>query len=242
MQGYIHSIETMAAVDGPGLRMAIFLQGCPQRCIYCHNPDTWNPKGGTPTEADELVQKAVRYKSYFGEDGGVTVSGGEPFMQTAFVKELLHKLKEVGIHTAVDTCGYYLNDDVKQALNDVDLVLLDVKHAESERFREITKAEYERIRVFLDYMREIQKPLWIRQVIVPGYTDSEEQIEALMQLLDGLNVERVDLLPYHTLGVDKWHEMKIPYALEGVKPPDEQTMKKLNNIVKKYYPHNREMT
>lgn len=240
MQGNIHSIETMAAVDGPGLRMAIFLQGCPQRCIYCHNPDTWNPKGGTVMSADELVEKAVRYKAYFGDDGGVTVSGGEPFMQVAFVTELMRKLKEADIHTAVDTCGYYLTDAVKEALKYIDLVLLDVKHAKPDKYQEITKTEYERISVFLDYMRQTQKRLWIRQVIVPGYTDSDEQVEALMQLLQGLNVERVDLLAYHTLGVDKWRELKIPYALDGVKPPENKTMKRLNEIVRKYYPHNQE--
>lgn len=240
MQGHVHSIETMAAVDGPGLRMAIFLQGCPQRCIYCHNPDTWNPKGGTLMSTDELVEKATHYKSYFGEEGGVTISGGEPFMQTSFVTELLRKLKEADIHTAIDTSGYYLNDAVKDALRYVDLVLLDVKHAEADKYHEITKTAYERICAFLDYMRQTQMKLWIRQVIVPGYTDSDEQVEALMRLLQGLNVERVDLLPYHTLGVDKWREMKIPYELDGVKPPENKTIDRLNEIVRKYYPHNRE--
>lgn len=240
MQGRVHSIETLAAVDGPGLRMAIFLQGCPQRCIYCHNPDTWNPSGGEAVESEELVKKAVRYKPYFKNTGGVTVSGGEPFMQTEFVTELLKGLKRENIHTAVDTSGYYLDDGVKNALKYADLVLLDVKHAEAEKFSEITKAEYERISKFLEYMRETGKSVWIRQVIVPGYTDSDEQMEKLMELLRGVKVERVDLLPYHTLGVDKWKELKIPYALDGVKPPDNDTMKRLNEIVKRYYPNNRE--
>lgn len=231
MIGYVHSIETMAAVDGPGLRAAIFLQGCPQRCIYCHNPDTWNFNGGTPTETDELVKKVIRLKPYFGSLGGVTLSGGEAFGQVEFVTELLQKLKKENIHTAVDTCGYYLNDKVKEALKYVDLVLLDIKHSESEMFSKITSVPFSHTLDFLNYLKEIQKPMWIRQVIVPGYTDSKEQVQAMLNMLDGANVEHIDLLQYHTLGVSKWEELGIEYKLNGVEPPSEDVMDELRALI-----------
>lgn len=234
LTGHIHSIESFAAVDGPGLRMAIFLQGCPQRCVYCHNPDTWQPTGGDIMTADELVKKAVRFRPYYKEDGGVTVSGGEPFMQAEFVGELMKKLKEVNIHTAVDTCGFYLNDTVKSALEYVDLILLDIKHADPTGYTNITKTDYSRLLAFLDYMKATNQPLWIRHVIVPGLTDSENEVRAMCSMLDGVNVQRIDLLPYHTLGVDKWTELGIPYELDGVEPPSDETMAKLRAITEDY--------
>ncbi|MCX7715160.1 MAG: pyruvate formate-lyase-activating protein [Clostridia bacterium] len=236
MIGYIHSIETLAAVDGPGVRTAIFLQGCPQRCIYCHNPDTWQKNGGQEMSADELIKKVIRFKPYYKNDGGVTLSGGEPFMQVDFVIELLKKLKDEKIHTAVDTCGYFLNDKVKIALEYVDLVLLDIKHTDANTFEKITGVPIDYSMAFLDYMKKIKKPLWIRQVIVPGYTDSEEQIKNLLKLLEGANVERVDLLPYHTLGVSKWEQLGIEYPIPEVKPPEREIMIKLNKIVEAKYP------
>ena len=149
LKGRIHSIESMAAVDGPGLRFVVFFQGCPQRCIYCHNPDTWAEKGGEEMSAEEIVKKAVRYKSYFGQEGGITVSGGEPFMQAEFLTELLKKCKEEGLNTAVDTCGFYLNDNVKTALLYTDLVLLDIKHTDEDMYKEITKQDFAHIKLFL---------------------------------------------------------------------------------------------
>lgn len=232
--GKIHSIETLAAVDGPGLRMAVFMQGCPQRCIYCHNPDTWQPSGGTEMTADEIVKKATRFRPYFKDTGGVTVSGGEPFMQAEFVGELLRKLKSENINTAVDTCGYYLNDTVKSALEFTDLVLLDIKHSDSAEYTKITKTEFERLCAFLDYMKEIRQPLWIRHVIVPERTDSEDEVRRMCAMLDGADVRRIDLLPYHTLGVDKWHELGIPYELEGVNPPDSDKMVRLRAVTEEY--------
>ena len=232
--GKIHSIETLAAVDGPGLRMAIFMQGCPQRCIYCHNPDTWTASGGEEMTAEELVKKAARYRPYFKDTGGVTVSGGEPFMQAEFVGELLKGLKKAGIHTAVDTCGYYLNDAVKDALLYTDLVLLDIKHADSGEYAKITKTEYERIKTFLEYMKRTRQPLWIRHVIVPGRTDSADEVRRMCEMLVGADVKRIDLLPYHTLGVDKWHELGIPYELEGVEPPSDEKMAELRAITEEW--------
>lgn len=231
MIGYVHSIETMAAVDGPGLRTAIFMQGCPQRCIYCHNPDTWSNEGGTPTELEDLVKKVLRSKPYFGQNGGVTLSGGEPFRQIDFVTAFLKRMKEEGIHTATDTCGFFLTDKVKEALKYVDLVLLDIKHTEPEMFQKITSVPFSHTVDFLNYLKEIQKPMWIRQVIVPGYTDTTEQVQAMLNMLEGAKVEHIDLLPYHTLGTSKWEELGIPYQLEGVQPPPNEKMEELRALI-----------
>lgn len=233
MKGHIHSFESFAASDGPGIRFSVFLSGCPMRCIYCHNPDTWDKNGGLEYSADEIVKKALRFKPYFKNGGGVTVSGGEPFMQADFLIELLKKLKREGIHTAVDTSGFYLNDSVKEALLYTDLVLLDIKHTDSEGFKKITKQENKNLLHFLDYMKETQKPLWIRQVIVSGFTDSEEQIIKLKETLRGANVLRVELLPYHTLGVFKWENLNIPYELKNVAPPTDEKMDKLRKFLYK---------
>lgn len=231
LKGRIHSIETMAAIDGPGLRFAVFFQGCPQRCIYCHNPDTWEMSGGEEMTADEILKKAVRFKPYFGKEGGITVSGGEPFAQADFLAELFSKCRKNGIHTAVDTCGFYLDDKVKNALSYTDLVLLDIKHTNAEGFKKITKQDFSHTLRFLDYMKEIQKPLWIRQVILPGFTDSEEQIDALLKLISGANVKKIELLPYHTLGVSKWEDMGIPYEIPEILPPSEEKTAALRRLV-----------
>lgn len=224
LKGRIHSIETLAAVDGPGLRMAVFMQGCPQRCIYCHNPDTWAATGGEEMTAGEIADKAKRFRPYFKSSGGVTVSGGEPFMQAEFVSELMKRLKAENIHTAADTCGYYLTTAVKDALLNTDLVLLDIKHADGAVYSKITKTEYSRLTAFLDYMKETAQPLWIRHVIVPGLTDGKDEVLAMCGMLRGADVQRIDLLPYHTLGVGKWHDLGIPYELENTQPPSEESM------------------
>ena len=237
LKGRIHSIETMAAVDGPGLRFAVFFQGCPQRCIYCHNPDTWNASGGQEMTADEIARKAVRYKPYFGETGGVTVTGGEPFMQSEFLLELLKKCKEENIHTAVDTCGFYLDEKVKEALSYTDLVMLDIKHTDKETFNKITKQDISRPLAFLSYMKETQKPLWIRQVTIPSLTDSEEQILDLLRLTEGANVKKIELLPYHTLGTSKWEKLGLTYELPDTPPPAEEVMTRLREIVKNSHIH-----
>ncbi len=232
LKGRIHSIESMAAVDGPGIRFAVFFQGCPQRCIYCHNPDTWENQGGTEMTAEEIVEKALRYKPYFGDEGGITISGGEPFMQAEFLTELLKECKNAQLNTAVDTCGFYLNDKVKEALEYTDLVMLDIKHTDAEKFKEITKQDFCHTLEFLSYMKEIKKPLWIRQVILPGYTDSEEQIENLLNLTQDANVLKYELLPYHRLGVSKWEELGIKYEIPDILPPENEKMEILRKIIK----------
>lgn len=233
LKGRIHSLESMAAVDGPGLRFAVFLQGCPQRCIYCHNPDTWSDCGGTEMTALEIVKKAARFRTYFGKEGGVTVSGGEPFMQGEFLTELLRECKNYGLNTAVDTCGFYLNDTVKEALEYTDLVMLDIKHTDSCKFQEITKQSFSHTLEFLEYMKEIQKPLWIRQVVLPGYTDDIQQTEKLLQLIKGANVKKIELLPYHTLGVSKWEKLGIKYEIPDILPPSHEKMAELRDFADK---------
>ncbi len=230
IKGRIHSIETMAAVDGPGLRFAVFFQGCPQRCVYCHNPDTWDFAGGNEMTADEILKKAVRYKPYFGNDGGITASGGEPLAQAEFLTELFRSCKEQKIHTVLDTCGFYLNDKVKEAVSCTDLVMLDIKHTDSDKFKAITKQDFSHTLEFLTYMKELQKPLWIRQVIVPTLTDSEEQMYDLLKLIDGANVEKIELLPYHTLGVSKWKELGLTYEIPELSPPTNEKMDILRKI------------
>ncbi len=234
LKGRVHSIESMAAVDGPGIRFAVFFQGCPQRCIYCHNPDTWEVQGGTEMTAQEILKKAVRFKPYFGNEGGITVSGGEPFMQAEFLIELLKECKNQEIHTAVDTCGFYLNDTVKEALEYTDLVMLDIKHTDKSIFEDITKQSFSHTHEFLDYMKETQKPLWIRQVILPGFTDSQGQIENLLKLVDGANIEKIELLPYHRLGISKWEELGLKYEIPHILPPSEETVKDLRKIINKH--------
>lgn len=223
-------METMGALDGPGLRMVVFLQGCPLRCRYCHNPDTWSVQGGQEMTAEQMVQKAVKYKRFFGKNGGVTFSGGEPLYQAGFVRECIRLLHEQGIHCAVDTSGGLWNDEVRALLEETDLVLLDVKHTEGEAFAALTGGSMDALRQCLARLEETQKPVWIRQVIVEGFTQSEQQVHALRSLIKGLNVIKIELLPYHTLGVHKWAALGIPYALEGVQPPSREMMERLRSI------------
>jgi len=231
MRGSIHSMETLSGRDGPGIRTIVFMQGCPLRCKYCHNPDTWEASElNTTTEA--LMQKLNRYKPYYGKDGGITLSGGEPFMQAEFVSELLRLAKENNINTAVDTSGYFLNEYVKTALNYTDLVLLDIKHTDSIAYKNLTGVDIWHSLEFLDYLKQIQKPVWIRQVIIPNINDTKDQIIKLAHLIKGANIKKVELLPYHTLGVYKWEKLGLDYALSDVLPPSAETMARLNEIIK----------
>jgi pyruvate formate lyase activating enzyme len=231
--GFVHSFESMGALDGPGLRFIAFLSGCPLRCAYCHNPDTWELTAGTRMSPEEIVKKALRFKPYFKNGGGITISGGEPFFQPAFTREILRQCKAEGISTCVDTAGSVWNDEVKAALEHADLLLLDIKHTDPKRFRELTGGNPETSRAFLDYCKQVQKPLWIRQVITPGWNDTEEDIDALLRHIQGANVQKIELLPYHTLGVHKWKALGIPYPLEGVNPPNQAIMDKLRDAIAK---------
>ncbi|MBN2222525.1 MAG: pyruvate formate lyase-activating protein [Vallitaleaceae bacterium] len=217
----IHSIESCGTVDGPGIRFVIFTQGCPLRCRYCHNPDTWLSKDGKETSVDYLVKEALKYKSYMNfSGGGVTVTGGEPLMQADFVFELFTQLKKHGIHTAIDTSGYIFNDTVKKILNLTDLVLLDIKHFDPKAYKDLTGVELAPTLHFLDYLGEQNINTWIRYVLVPGLTDQKEALHDLSKhLSDFSNVSRIDVLPFHQMGSFKWKELGLDYTLSDVKEP-----------------------
>ena len=229
MTGYIHSFESLGALDGPGLRFVVFLSGCPLRCQYCHNPDTWNMSTGKELSADEIVKKVLRYRPYFTNGGGLTLSGGEPLMQPKFIMEIMQKCREVGISTCLDTSGSVFNEDVKEALLYADLVILDIKHTDEKRYNTLTGGNIAVNKAFLDYCRLMQKQLWIRQVILPGWNDTTEDMDYLLQYINGANIQRIELLPYHTMGIHKWEALGLPYQLKDIDPPSEEKMSNLRD-------------
>ncbi len=222
----IHSIESCGTVDGPGIRFVVFTQGCPLRCQYCHNPDTWKMSDGKETSADELVREALKYQSYMKfSGGGVTVTGGEPLLQVDFVKEFFTKLKKQGIHTAIDTSGYIFNDKVKEVLNLTDLVLLDIKHFDPTHYKNLTGVDIQPTLDFLDYLGSQGIHVWIRYVLVPGLTDQMEHIEGLSKHLSQYtNIDRIELLPFHKMGEYKWKELGLTYKLEDTDEPSKDLM------------------
>ncbi len=240
MDGYIHSFESFGTVDGPGIRFVVFMQGCPMRCLYCHNPDTWRAGAGKTYTAEEVAANAAKYKSYFSGGGGVTVSGGEPLMQADFVRELFTLLKAKGINTALDTSGILFNPADKHkfdALLEVcDLVLLDLKHIDGAEHKKLTGHSNGNVLAFAEYLSDTGKPMWIRHVLVPDITDNDEYLKNLAQFIDGLKtVERIEVLPYHTMGAVKYKNLGMEYALEGVEPPARgrvQNAKRILGIIK----------
>lgn len=233
-KGYIHSIESMGLVDGPGVRCVIFMQGCPLRCRFCHNPDTWNLQEGDAVEAKELFAKILRFRTYFeSSGGGVTFSGGEPLMQKEFLTELLQLCKAEGIHTAIDTSGGGVGD-FGEILDLADLVLLDIKHTEREEYQKLTGISMERYENFVSQLKQHPVDLWLRAVIVPGINDSMDYIRELWDMAKRLpRVKKIELLPYHTLGVNKYEALGIPYSLEGVPPMDKKLTAKWQTYLNK---------
>ncbi len=229
MTGYIHSFESFGTVDGPGIRFVVFLQGCPLRCKYCHNPDSWE-KGGQAYEVDVLVNRILRYKNYFGEKGGVTLSGGEPLVQIEFVTELLQKLKANGVHTCIDTSGITFNPNSEESvkkheelLKFVDLALLDIKHIDDTACKVLTGHGNKNTLAFAKFLSDKGVKTWIRQVLVPGITDGEDVLKKTREFIDTLkSVEKVEVLPYHTMGVVKYEKLGIPYPLSGVEAPSKE--------------------
>lgn len=230
LRGTIHSIETMGLVDGPGVRVVVFMQGCALRCQYCHNPDTWIDKGEETLELtpEELVNRIARFRAYFERSGGgVTFSGGDPLRQPEFLKECLRLCKEKGIHTTLDTSGVGFGD-YEEILKYTDLVLYDVKHLTREGYKDMTGIEIDETQKFLEVCKKMGTKMWIRQVVVPGKTDSEEYIRELGKFIKTLNnVEKVELLPYHLLGVNKYETLGIKYRLEGLEAMDKEACKGL---------------
>ncbi|MGF0032978.1 pyruvate formate-lyase-activating protein [Bariatricus sp. SGI.154] len=239
-KGYIHSLESFGSVDGPGVRYLIFLTGCTMRCQFCHNPDTWNMHSGTPYTADELITKALRYRSYWKSEGGITVSGGEPLLQIDFLLELFKKAKEKGIHTTLDTSGNPFTkeepffDKFQELMKYTDLILLDIKHIDDEQHKILTGQTNANILELARYLNEIQKPVWIRHVLVPERSDKDEYLEKLHEFISTLdNVEKVEVLPYHTLGVYKWKELGMEYPLEGIEPPTKERVGNAKRILER---------
>lgn len=238
IKGRIHSVESFGSADGPGVRYIVFLKGCNMRCQYCHNPDTWAKDGGELMTPEEVLKKALRYKTYWKEKGGITVSGGEALLQIDFVTELFRLAKEKGVNTCLDTSGnpFSLEEPFKSKFDELmkytDLFMLDIKHMDDAAHRKLTRQTNQNILEMAAYLSDHGKAMWIRHVLVPGITTEEDELHRLRSFLDTLKtVERVEVLPYHTLGVFKWKELGIPYQLEGVDPPTKEQIDRAKEIL-----------
>ncbi len=236
MKGFIHSFQTLGAVDGPGLRFVVFLQGCNLRCLYCHNPDTWAMGEGMEYAASDVFSRAQRYQPYFGNSGGITVSGGEPLLQAEFVYELLSLCKEIGIHTCLDTSGQPVGTAIEKLLDVTDLCLLDIKATSDEAYQALCGTDLQTPLCFLQLLDQKGIATWIRQVVVPGRNDSVKDIEALNALLKPYScIQKVELLPFQTLCVEKYRSLNIPFPLTGTPDMDEKKLQKLQDSLA--FPH-----
>ena len=224
----VHSIESFGTVDGPGIRFVLFLQGCHLQCKYCHNRDTWDINNGSYKSLDDIFNKIIRYKNYICPNGGVTVTGGEPLLQVKFLIELFTRLKEQKIHTCIDTSGMVsITDDIKKLLSLTDLVLLDIKHINEEKCKDLVGKSNKLELEFAKFLSDNNIPIWIRQVLVPGYTDAEEDLLKLRDFIASLKtVQKVELLPYHDMGKYKWKKLGFKYELENVRPANLQDIEK----------------
>lgn len=238
IKGRIHSVESFGSADGPGVRYIVFLKGCNMRCQYCHNPDTWAKDGRELMTPEEVLKKALRYKTYWKEKGGITVSGGEALLQIDFVTELFRLAKEKGVNTCLDTSGnpFSMEEPFKSKFDELmkytDLFMLDIKHMDDAAHRKLTGQTNQNILEMAAYLSDHGKAMWIRHVLVPGITTEEDELHRLRSFLDTLKtVERVEVLPYHTLGVFKWKELGIPYQLEGVDPPTKEQIDRAKEIL-----------
>ena len=235
--GHIHKLETFGLVDGPGVRFVAFLCGCAMRCKFCHNPDTWQSSGEEYT-AKRLFDYALRYKTYWRDNGGITVSGGEPLLQMDFVTAFFTLAKQQGIHTAVDTAGQPFRSETDylkrfdRFMDVTDLFILDLKMMDDAGHRSLTGVGNKNIIELAEYLSDSGKEMWIRHVLVPGVTDDESDLKSMRQFISGLKtVSRVEILPYHTLGISKWKELGIPYPLEDVPTPTEEQIKRAREIL-----------
>jgi pyruvate formate lyase activating enzyme len=231
----IHSVETFGTHEGPGIRLVIFLQGCLFNCLYCHNPDTIPLNKGKEMSNAEILEILNKGKNYYGKKGGLTASGGEPTLQAKDLVNLFKIVKRVGFNTALDTNGYILNDDTKRLFQETDLVLLDVKHIDNEWHKKITGKPNLKVLETAEYLESIQKRVWLRYVLVPGYSDQPEFLEKWARHFQSYRaIERVEILPYHTLGAYKYESLGIEYKLKGVQPPGESEVQKAKEIFEKY--------
>ncbi|HIK12868.1 MAG TPA: pyruvate formate lyase-activating protein [Oscillatoriaceae cyanobacterium M33_DOE_052] len=234
--GTIHSWESCGTVDGPGIRFVIFTQGCPLRCLYCHNPDSRNPKSGRAITVDELISEIGKYRSYMRfSGGGITISGGEPLMQPEFVQEICRRCQEMGIHTAIDTSGCASLKTAASVLDFVDLVLLDIKSFNPKTYFKVTNVSLTPTIKFARYLHAIHKPTWIRYVLVPNLTDNLTDIHELCQFITTLsNIEKVQILPFHKMGEYKWQELEYDYQLKDTLPPTAAQLTEVVEIFKSY--------
>lgn len=239
--GMIHSTESFGSVDGPGIRFIVFMQGCKMRCQYCHNPDTWAMETNNSRErtVEDVLAEALRYKHFWGDTGGITVSGGEALLQIDFVTALFTEAKKMGIHCTLDTCAMPFKNTPEylevfdRLLEMTDLVLLDIKEIRDEQHKFVTKHTNKNILECARYLSDKGVPVWIRHVLVPGLTDIDEDLEKLGEFVATLkNVQKFEILPYHTMGEFKWRELGIPYPLEGVKPPTPDRVKHAKELMK----------
>lgn len=229
----IHSIESFGTVDGPGIRFVLFLQGCHLKCKYCHNRDTWDMNGGSYKSLDDIFEKIMRYKNYIYPNGGVTITGGEPLLQVKFLIELFEKLKKEKIHTCIDTSGMVtLTDDIRKLLSLTDLVLLDIKHIDPQKCKDLVGFSNEKELNFAKYLSDNGINMWIRQVLIPGYTDDPIDLKKLKEFINTLKtVQKIEILPYHDMGAYKWKKLRLKYELEGVRPATNDDIEKAQKIL-----------
>ena len=237
-KGRIHSIESFGSVDGPGIRFVIFMQGCHMRCQFCHNPDTWEMEAGEEKTADELLAQALRYKTYWGASGGITVSGGEPLLQIDFLIELFTKAKAKGVHLTIDTSGHPFTREepffskFNELMKVTDLVMLDIKQIDDAAHKTLTGWTNANILDMARYLSDMGKPIWIRHVLVPGGSDQDEFLKQLDTFIKTLKtVEKIEVLPYHTLGEYKWQELGMEYPLKGVEPPEKERIENAKKLL-----------
>lgn len=240
IKGIIHSVESFGSVDGPGVRYIIFLQGCKMRCRYCHNPDTWalKDKNAYEESPEDTLNKALRYRAYWKNDGGITVSGGEALLQIDYVTELFRLAKEKGVHTTLDTSGGPFTREepffskFQELMKYTDLFLLDIKHIDSQKHKDLTMQDNANILDMATYLSDNGKDMWIRHVLVPGITNDESDLKKLSEFVKELKtVRRFEVLPYHTLGIFKWKQLGIEYTLDDVKSPTDEEIKTANNLL-----------
>ncbi|MBQ2938219.1 MAG: pyruvate formate lyase-activating protein [Clostridia bacterium] len=229
----VHSIESFGTVDGPGIRFVLFLQGCHLKCKYCHNRDTWDINGGKYKSLEDIFEKIIKYKNYIYPNGGVTVTGGEPLLQVKFLIELFEKLKKENIHTCIDTSGMVtLTDEIKYLLSLTDLVLLDIKHINTEKCKDLVGFNNEKELNFAKYLSDNNIHMWIRQVLIPDYTDDEKDLLKLKNFISTLKtVDKIEILPYHDIGKYKWKQLGINYELENVRPANNDDINKAKKIL-----------
>lgn len=233
MIGNINSIETLGLVDGPGIRYVVFMQGCQMRCLFCHNPETWSQEIVKKMSVSEIIDNLKRYKDYFGDDGGITLSGGEPLLQVEFATELFKECKKLGIHTTIDTSGY--GDNYEELLKYTDLVLLSIKGFTNEEYLEVSKQPFDKTKKFIEELNKVNKEVWLRYVVIENVNDSLIHMDKLYKVSKTIkHLTKIELLPYQTLGIEKYHRLNIPYKMEKVEATSLKRIDELYKVLEGY--------